>query len=236
MLDKLVDGLLESYDELCGVTPSSWIVFSSDFSQVNTNLAKICHAEMKYHPVGKYDELLTAVPRSSTESLSYLQGLVDGPFRQYKDLISLKQREGVYYFHVTGLDKFPAKALYNFCIATRVPIEFSENVQRWQHLVNLGVDPNLAYLISARDLTHGIPRWETKMNDLAVPSIGHWWFNQNSDWEPLIVGKITADTISYKMGPSHCTPTNKIWGEVDRDFYYRLRHMTIKKLQEHFIK
>ena len=235
MFDTLVARLISSYPATIYPNPSSWIAFSTDFSQINSNYSRICHAEMRTHPDGKYDELLTAVPYSDELYLDYIKGLIDGPFRQWKDLINLKQRDKHYYLHVTGLDTFPAKALYNFCIATRAPIEFPDNVKRWKQLVDLGMDPGLAFLVSARNLTSNTPMWTSKMTSLTVPSAGHWWFNSNSDWSPLINGKPEIDQkISYKIGPSYCTPTNVIWGNVGREFGLTLCKISLQEIQEHF--
>lgn len=199
---------------------------------------------MKYAPIGVFDEMLTAVPNSSEPSINYIKCLIDGPFRQFKDQINVNQRDKDYYVHVTDLGIFPASILYNFCIATRAPIEFGESVSRWQKLVDMGVDPNLALLISARNLISksGLytnnPTWDCVMSNLLTPSTGHWWFNHNSAWDTVIVGKlpIMHPRYSYKQAPKSCAPTNYIWGDLDRELGRKLTTMTIKEMQEHFTK
>lgn len=212
--------------------------------------ADICHANMRYHSGKLYDQLITGVPRDNPLDLAYITFLIEGPFRSFQDRISLEtiEIEGVHKFYLrcTKLDTWPANVIYNFCIATRVPVEFSAILPLWGKMVEAGVNQSLAFLVASRVYKRGEKTldpadfspdpWEWKLDSLYCPNSGHFWFDPTSGWEPILLGEplINAFTANYKANPAGCTPCNSIWGKVkptDRD---RLSHKTVKQLSDHF--
>ena len=236
-LDQVVEGLVKSYRDISGSNPSSWAVLSSDRKHIRTYWNNICHAQMRHESPYMFDDLVTGVPYNKPPALDYLHGLIVGPFKQFKKFIKLKQVDENHFIHVTNLAEFPAKVLYNFCIATRGPIEFMHVVERWQILVDLGVNRDLAYLIAARGLSDDKPTLDSKLLYMSTPSDGHWWFNNRSDWRRILDHnpEIKAEKY-YKHGPSHCTPCNIIWGEHNKDELRTLTGKTVRELQEIFAK
>jgi hypothetical protein len=215
-------------------TPSSYALWSNDGKHTHKGLAEICHATMRYRPAGKYDQLVTAVPNQSESSLSYLRALISGPFKNYSQYIILDQWvDGNYILRITDLDNVPASVVYNFCIASRAPIEFEDNVDAWAKLVDLGVEPNLAFLISGRSLSgHTLDDVITYMG---TPSTGHWWFNTMSNWDMVIKGNpLPVYPVSYKAKPSVCIPCNDMWGNTDPRTLQSYTNKPIRELMEKF--
>lgn len=248
---ELTEQLVKTYPLLSKPDPSSWFVFSDDLAKVEHKFHDICHAQMQYHKPGYYDHLITAVPRDQPLDLAYISWLIDGPFRAFRDRISLESIEvdgqQKYYLRCTKLDTWPANVIYNFCIATRFPIEYAYMLPFWGKLTAAGVNESLAFLVAVRigyggdyyedqgpKFPEGDP-WEWKLTQIGCPT-GHFWFDPTSAWKTLLFGEplVKEFTDSYKKNPRGSRPTNRIWGTIDRQDGQGLVGKTVKELSDLF--
>jgi len=133
---------------------------------------------------------------------------------------------GLWYLECTDLDKWPADVLYNFCIASRVPIEWSHLLDYWATLVANGYDPTLAFLISQSNSGkefHGERVWSFNH---------HMWFDASSDWRLILKGEPSHTTHSFKSHPQSCVPCNRIWGSSAD--HLKLLHAADKEIAQFF--
>lgn len=235
--------LISSYPELNGASyPSSFILLNDKGIATCSVFKAACHWQLRTQPIGYHQELLTAVPKKDDLSISYLQFLIEGPFRQFKDMIHLNTTDGgEYYLHVTDLDKFPADVFFDFCIASRAPIEFRPTLNLWSSLKNLGLSPGLAMCVAGladlpRYLCYGPPTSLDHIMEVSgPPSFGHWWFDMSCDWSNLIKGTPQISAKPYKLRPSDCTPCNAIWhSEQSPEDTINLFNKPLKELVEMF--
>lgn len=203
--------LIESYPTLTPESPSSWFVWSdTPGTPPKSYSALICHADMRYTHTG-YDHLVTAVPKNGKISLKYIRMLIHGPFRAFSDLISLVSTKDGYYLQCDELKKWPANVLFNFCIASRAPIEFGYQINGWEELLGQGYPEVLAFLLS-----HSM-KGEKFNYGRRFPDHGHYWFDPSSDWRRIIDGTPDLTGLNYHDFPNAVTPTNAIWGK-SQDF------------------
>jgi hypothetical protein len=248
LIEALVKALINSYPKNAKSSPSSWAVFSADGKKYEKKFAVICHADMQYHERGVYDHLITGVPFAQDLDLEYIQFLINGPFRQFKDRIHLESEDDKFYLHCDKLDTWPSNALFNFCIATRTPIEYPDMIITWGKMVAAGVDQSLAMLLASRMTYKGegyyeykaikledTSPWSWKLRTIHCPT-GHFWFDPVSSWKTLLNGEpeVKAFTANYKDAPKACRPTNVIWGKSDRDEAHLLVGKTVKEISDHF--
>jgi len=214
--------LFKSYPGLNNAHPSSWLVWNAEGK--NELMVKApCHAHMHYQK--GYDDLVTAVPASDTVSLEYLRMLIHGPFKGFSDLISLNKTDD-YYLHLTNLNKWPANVIYNFCIASRVPIEKQNLLEYWYELVKVGFEPTLAFLLSYS--TNG-KKFDGHRS--FVP-LGHYWHDSSSNWSSIIKGDMVKMSKSFKTSPEATKPTNCIWGASSD--HIKLRTMSDEQVSEFY--
>ena len=238
--DELLTAMFKSYPELKKGLPSSWVLYSEDWRKHVECFSRVCHSDMKYTTPG-YDGFITAVPKDDDTSLSYLRMLIHGPFRAFSDNINLEQRQKHYFLRCTSLDKWPANVLYNFAIASRIPIEHAELLKAYQPIVDIGADPTLAFLLSyqAQFKERFFKGWE----DLGIelPSVNayntnHMWIDNTSNWSRLINGDMIDFHASYKenaMNSFVFGSSNSIWGRVGAD-HYNVHNKTLVEISEHF--
>lgn len=192
--------------------PSAWFVVDGE-GKVKTHFGEICHSQMCHAIKDKWDELYTAVPKHNEMEIAYIRMLIHGPFKAYSDLISLEKHGKGYVLHVTDLDKIPANILYNFVVASRVPMEHAQLIEPWYKGVELGFDPVLSFLLSYS--TNGKPFAGKRTFDGDANQTNHFWFYKTGEWKRIICGDFVADKVSeysYKANPAACRPTNQIWG------------------------
>lgn len=167
---------------------------------------------MKHEP--GFKNILTAVPESDEASLAYINALIDGPFHKIKDKIHLLWHMGTnqYYLHIEKLDEIPAPVVYNFCIASRGPIEHKRIVKIFNDLVYRGVHKNLALALCGRTLS--VYKEAKLVSNIIQPNQGHWWYNSLSDLKRIMTGDfVDLETGSFWENPSGCIPCNVIWGD-----------------------
>lgn len=218
--------LIASYPSLDGANPSSWFVWSDDTGiPPKSTQTSVCHANMRFQGAG-FDHLVTACPKSNDLSLRYVRMLIHGPFKAFSDTISLKKHKNDHYIQVDHLEKWPANVLFNFCIATRVPIEYPQLFELWDELTKLGYPELFAFLLSYT--TDGVPFkiWRD------FPNRNHFWFDPAADWTKILAGHPDLSCKDFKGHPTHILPTNKIWGKSD--VHYKLSDMTDAKVAEFF--
>lgn len=198
----------------------------------------VCHANMRYYEPGLWDEMLAAVPNSTHLGVGYIKWLIDRPFYAFRDYISLQRmpESGEYFLHITGLDKFPANALFNFCIASRMPIECPQILDMWSKIMALGFDHTLAFLIAGMAKPVDTVTLESKLECFGPLHTGHWWYDMTSDWGLILSGSPTKLSDPYKDSPTGCTPCNRIWGFKDANVTYDLFDLTLAEIKEHFSK
>lgn len=218
--------LFLSYPGLAPECPSSWFVWSDNSGiPPKAKIATICHADMRFHGEG-FDHLVTACPKADPLSIRYIRMLIHGPFKAFSDTISLRTHKGLYYIQVDHLEKWPANVLFNFCIATRVPIEFPQLFELWNELTKSGYPELFAFLLSYT--TDGVPF----KRERSFPSRNHLWFDPAADWTKILAGHPDLTCKDFKGYPSHILPTNQIWGKSDA--HYKLSNMTDDKVAEFF--
>jgi hypothetical protein len=165
---------------------------------------------MRFTPKG-YDFLVTAVPNSDKVSLAYLRMLIHGPFKSVSDLISLVRVKDQYYLQCSDLEKWPAPLIFNFCVASRAPIEFEDQLDHWWSLVKEGYPEMLGFLLSHSCGGNNF-KWER-----TFPESGHHWFDPQSDWKRIMDGNPDLTGYRYDKYPASVTPSNVIWG-VSEDY------------------
>lgn len=203
IVDKYLPELFNSYCSIDNNTPSSWVVWTEDCLDIHLKTLRVCHSDMVDLDSG-FDHLITAMPNKKPIDVAYQRMLISGPFKGWSDLISIESIDGQYFIHCSDLDKWPANVLYNYCIATRVPIEHRILLFEWDRLVKSGVGPTMAFLLS---YLHN------------VEEIGeHLWFDTTSDWLSILRGEVCSSSDSFKIDPSGCTPCNIIWGRRNNKF------------------
>lgn len=243
----LARNLVKCYPQIDGSRPSAWTLYSNDFEHIDESHLFICHAKMALTPrtePGLYDQLLTAMPHTDPVSMAYLNWLVEGPFRRFADRIHYRKVDGLWYIHVDLAD-FPANVMYNFCIATRGPIEWKALLTTWDKLIQAGVSRELAFLCarfvscytrSGDDMLSsyqpdnlGPLDWQLKYD---FNDTGHIWLDFNSDWGRVISGNPDPTTFKdpYKVDNTGCRPTNRIWGYGSREFFSGLKSKTAREV------
>lgn len=229
VLKDHLPSMFASYPILCKSTPSSWITWTE--GRVQAYNAATCHASIGDVAPG-IDEMITAVPKSDDLSLEYLRMLVRGPFRSMSDLIKLDRLGSNYFLHLMSLDKWPANVLMNFCIASRIPIEFHYLLAPWSERCEKGFDPTLAWLLTYSYGTKNGTETQfiDRTFDMARP--GHMWLDPASDWENLLCGTFVKVSKPYKTHPQDIRPTNSIWGHCND--YIQLCKMTDEQIAEFY--
>lgn len=218
--------LISSYPYLKDTSPSSWFVWSDTGDPpLIMKTQSVCHADMRYHGAG-YDHLVTAVPKKDRLGLKYIRMLLAGPFRAFSDLISLKQLKDDYYLQVDGLDKWPANVLFNFCIASRAPIEFDHLFERWDVLCHAGYPEMLAWLLSYS--TGG----KSFKGSREFPQQNHFFIDPATNWRNVLAGTPNLAGSPFKTAPLGITPSNVIWG-LSQD-HHKISVMTDEKIAAYF--
>lgn len=226
-LKSQLPGLFQTYPNLKDTSPSSWIQWGEGI--VKSYHSKVCHQDMEWQGPG-YDELVTAVPKNDEVSLEYIRMLIRGPFRSVSDLIKLDRIKTNYYLHCLSLSKWPANVLFNFCIASRVPIEFEYLLSPWAKRCELGFDPMLSFLLT---YSYGaIDGVQSNERTFKFDRPGHLWFDAASSWSALLSGVMEKQSKPYKTNPGDCKPTNIIWGWSND--YAKLKSMTDEEIAEFY--
>lgn len=229
--DQLIAELIYRYPLIDETRTTSYIIQTFEATKVSQVFDAVCHGDLRHHAPGVFDELITATPYSDAPSLGYIRALIDGPFQKWANLIELVEwTEGTYYLHIKDLNLIPAPVVYNFCIASRAPLEFSFIIKQWDQLVRAGVHPSVALCISSRDM------YEDKMRSILAPSGGHWWYSSDHDWPSIIQGNPqgTDKVMSYSQFPGSCVPTNVIWGKGNQATLNSYVKMTVLELDQKF--
>jgi hypothetical protein len=219
--------LFETYEKIDSNFPSSWFLFNNEGKfQLSSRVA--CHSALTYDGAIEWDDLVTAVPYSNEIDIAYIRMLMHGPFKAYSDLISLNKQGDNYYLHLTDLDKFPANVMYNFCVASRIPIEHKQLLEPWFKGVQLGYDPTLSFLLSYS--TNGKPfRLKRNFNG-DENQTNHFWFYKHADWKRILTGDMQRVSPPYKQAPDTCRPTNHIWGTAR--YHEEFANLEAEKISE----
>lgn len=250
-VNDIASSVIHTYPDLCYNTPSSWVVYTDDYQKKVERLLRACHAGME-NDVG-YDHLITATPNHK-DGWRYYQWLIEGPFRAFSDTISLNFLEPgnieTSYFLVDNLEAWPANVLYNFCIASRVPLEHKHLLARWNKFVGVGMDKGLAYLVSSKIGPN--QAWTEKIEpnlkeaDVEglwsfIPSLHnyadrHLWTDVTVNWTRLIHGDLDMSKVreNYKAYPSHTKPSNVIWGAIGPTDFEPMKNKSMEELHKLF--
>lgn len=230
-LKTYLPAMFASYPKLSMYTPSSWFTWTGE--KVSAQNQMICHAQMHQHGSG-WDEIITAVPNIDEVSLEYLKMLIRGPFRSMSDLIKLDKVNKHYYLHCLSLDKWPANVLMNFCIASRVPIEFKFLLSPWAKRCEAGFDPTLAFLLT---YSYGANLFDHAPYDhrsFRMFHSNHMWLDPASKWRNILDGVIVSVSKPFKTHPESAIPANCIWGHCTD--YEKLQIMSDEEIAEFYNK
>lgn len=244
---ELAKKIIAMYPELDAAHPTSYVLFTNDFTSIKETLKYVCHAPMVYAAKG-FDRLITAVPNKSDAALLYLRWLIIGPFHRWAKYLEIKKLGSDYYILINDLRNVPANVAYNFCIATRVPIEWPGVLANWYTLIGAGCPPSLAFLCAMRvDMPLRIVdsqvdknqdsknplQWELKF---LLPLTGHFWLDPTSDWYLVLAGEPDPAKLSppYKERPDKSRPCNLIWGFGSKTLSTDLTHKTVAEVMAFF--
>lgn len=238
---KALNELFKTYQTMDRCRPSSWIVYTDDWEKHRSYLHQVCHATMQDHDNNKgHDHLITGVPKSSDLDIRYIQFLIDGPFRAFSDNIALEKLDKNYFLRCTNLSKWPSNVIYNFCVASRVPIEHSSMLEPWKTLLDEGYDPTLAFLVAQcqdPNISSINNMWYKKPNAISYRNFNHFWFDPGSNWANIINGEMDPKGVSkgfYKVSPEKCRPCNSIWGTWTQEQRAKINKLTIDELSDFF--
>lgn len=183
-----------------------------------------------------FDEMVTAVPKSDELSLEYLRMLIRGPFRSMSDLIKIDRIKNNYYLHIMELGKWPANVLMNFCIASRIPIEFGYLLSPWAKRCEAGFDPTLAFLLTysygCKNTLYGVADEQFDYRSFSVARSGHMWLDPASKWMNILTGMPEKVSKPFKTHPGDSRPTNLIWGHCND--HQQLREMTDEQIADFY--
>ncbi len=253
-MQEQLAALINTYPALRkGNVPSSYMLYSNDDKHITTQFLKVCHADMPFMMSGVFDQLITAMPFTDMISYDYIRFLSDGPFRLFADRIHVEEFNGSKYIRCSDLHTWPANVLYNFCIATRMPIEDHHMLEHWWSMWLGGVDPGLAMLVAARIAYHRDNIWEHQepaplegnlldrkltQFDIMSPNSNHMWFNTTSDWRTIMSGNMVMKAFkgNYRDNPKQARPCDQIWGTIGQKEGNSLVGLTVKELTQHFNK
>lgn len=202
---------------------ASWLTATEDFQQSEA-ANDVCHSKMSHGWSTGHDVLITYIKSPKPLDLAYTNWLISGPFRGMSDKVSIiKHPTGKYYLKCTDLAKWPSKVLYNLCIASRMPWEHEQYLERWELFTKAGIDPSLSFLLSVNSITYDPPEkpwdWKVKTPNYGVGNSNHHWFDAHTNWRRVMEGDLNADftpAFSFKNNPTDCRPTNCIW-HVEND-------------------
>ncbi|OYV41142.1 MAG: hypothetical protein B7Z80_02700 [Rhodospirillales bacterium 20-64-7] len=198
-----------------GNSISDWVVFNEDRSKVRYHHSQACHDQMVYSSEANCDMMFTGMPNTDDLSRKFIDYLIRRPYNSMSDLITVEQSDsGKMFIRCSQLDKWPANVLFNFCIASRIPIEFRFQLERWQRWMEMGFDESLALILAFKFGHVGINQ------TLDPPSTfsQHLPFDTTLCWSSFIKGEMSKiSPHSYKDKPSACSPGNVIWGKSPPD-------------------
>lgn len=125
---------------------------------INGDLA--CHGRILNRGGGLITKMLTNITGTTEGAYTILRYLFwkDGPFRK---LLEIKTKEPWMVYHRKGMPlaiRIPDEVMayesyplvYSFLVCTRIPSEFKQQTKAFMKLVNGGVEPNAALLLSRR--------------------------------------------------------------------------------------
>ena len=236
---EAIDTMVESYPRLNGSHPSSWFHVKKDGTIQHEFILQACHAAMSYRAAKGCMEIYTVLLNKHPGSMDYINALLTGPFRAFADKIAIETHEesGEFYAHLTALDSWPANVMFNFLVASRVPIEKMDILECWNWLVAAGVDKHLALLVSGHNIgeIEGKIPWEFRMVTAAYNK-GHFWLNTPaSNWKRVMTGDVNVKNCHdpYYVGGG-TTPCNVIWDQCDRAEWQKLTAMNVTELSAYF--
>lgn len=202
-LDKLFEKMMSS--DLDNEHPASYILIGRDPRGALKHLEEcfnfVCHAKLAWVAPNLYDEVITRTGPITPENERYLSSLLVGPYKDWQHLIELQPG----YAHIRRLDLMPANVLYNFCIASRVAVEFPDWFKTFDEADPLksyveGVVANkFPFYVNSNHLWFGNGTGKSMPADVQAPNV--------------LAGKMNPNKLSapYKSSPSACTPCNIIW-------------------------
>jgi hypothetical protein len=216
----------------------------------------------------EFDQLITSYWAVEPLEFRYFDFLKNRLFKNWSDLITLeasehhidfdKKKDGAvhvpphvagldkekyqdqpwYFIRVSDLSKIPANVLYNFCIATRVTVEYREFLKTWGRLCEAGVDPGVAFLLANTGTV-----WPVKAADIMNTKTsanygarGHWAYDNDPDLERFVRGNPDSTKFGkmYKEKTGDCRPANVIWGNLGRASQAQYLGKTPKEIMQSF--
>lgn len=235
---KALDDLFKLYRLFSRSILTAFILYKDDWSEHWIVGPNACHSSLNRATVrggaaepNKWDHLITAMPKHDVIDMRYYDWLILGPFKAFSDLIQLDHVGDNWFIRCKHLDKWPANVLYNFCIASRVPIENRRTMDAWELFLSAGVDPSVAYIAAAEffKTSYAYDKHEHGTSDLKKTigdpwsykitgepyNFDHAWFGNTVDYMTVLKGEMLVDKFSkpYRSNPTDCKPCNVIWGK-----------------------
>lgn len=221
--------------------PSSYILINkAEPKAVQLHLGEACHMSMVYAHPNLWDVCLTACPNTDEISLAYIRMLINGPFRAFSDSISIETVDKNHYIKIDNLDTIPGNVVYNFCIATRIPIEHRFFLDPFADFLGRGVNPTLAFLLSYQvSIQAGVKGQEGPTALRANYNSNHMWYDSTSLWSNLLKGEMDQKVFSppYKKSPTDGRPCNNIWPKYNRfsgKVEFKPENLTVEEICEYF--
>jgi len=231
LLDEEAESLIKSYPELCDGSPSSYTFLGPNEFVYRIRNA-VCHSALNvFDGKTKTTDLITACPfKTDSPAMNFVRWLIDGPFQQWKSNFILRKLKDDYYLHIKDLKSVPANVMYNFIIASRRPIELPFIYDHWENLVQNGVDPALAAIISectniVELSVEAVDFDNTPLSVVGINYPGHQWFTANVEYL-RIKNADPNNNLFNKSYPAlgSCTPADLIWnsGQFQAERNYTL--------------
>lgn len=167
----------------------------------------VCHQKVRYAKANVYDQMITSCPVVHEKFHNWLMTELFGEWSDHFHLEFYGKTKKPY-IRISDLATIPANVLYNFCIASRIPLEFPKTTQFWEEMVSVrGLHPGFALAICRMHIEKGaLANNETNWN--------HWPIDTTCSLYPLTTYKVDPNTLTemFKAHPTQVTPTNRIWG------------------------
>jgi hypothetical protein len=223
-VERYAQLVVESYSKLRTkklpyrpIAVCSFVLFETAGKRFQDTIADVCHSQLCPCRETRlpYDCLITSYPiKDNVLDTNYFNFLIAHPYKQWANSITLcRTKDDKPYIRVNNLSEIPANVLYNFCIATRLIVEFRDELETWRHFIGIGCHPVFAFALAL--LVDEKVTLDDVVASLASDE-NHKPIDKSLSLTTLF-GNPSNLSKSYTVASDSCTPTNIIWGK-DKDF------------------
>lgn len=223
MTKEVIAAVIEAY-AFIGTSPHFCIInnafglFSNDGKQVMIKADKTnyCHKQLRYADPDYYDQMITSYPKDDEFFFDFIKNTL---YRKWSEHFhrEIDPETEKPYIRVTGLDTLPANVLQNFCIASRMPVEFPQDILRMKTLISAGLHPVIAFALRQARAIDKVTANTNIDQRIEVISLfqDHSPITNTSSLRRLVSCDPHLLSGPYKSNPKSVTPTNCIWGETE---------------------